>query len=239
LRFLGMGTFEIAEPLCEGTGLTAVSTLFANNRRGAAASYVVKEAGTGKRVQLDYILGNHPAIQMVTDSKTRWLPTLLRHGRFYDHAMVDIRLRLSISRPQSAVKRDFRNMDDDQEKEYARLTEITAPTLTVEAKALLALTAEERTPAQTVQAQKVIDTHHDLMYRSAAQAYESTQETGRPSAKRTKLNQDRWAYSSITLEAYAERTRRLQAQSRRHAIQKLSPADARARRDELRVECNK
>eukprot|EP01048_Picozoa_sp_COSAG05_P009764 COSAG05_NODE_822_length_7122_cov_18.423893_2_plen_131_part_00 len=45
-------------------------------------------------MQLDYIFGNEEACRAATAGRVRWLPSMRRHGRQFDHALVELELEI-------------------------------------------------------------------------------------------------------------------------------------------------
>jgi hypothetical protein len=91
------------------------------------------------------------------------------------------------------VKRDFKDMTDDQADQFEHLNITTAPQLTDPEKPLLSIPEHERTTKQTLEAQQVINKHNEQIFRAVAQGYEDIMGEGTHTSKRKKLP-DRWQY---------------------------------------------
>jgi hypothetical protein len=105
----------------ERTRLFALSSRYRPRRRGGAANYVCKSNPTA-RVQLDYIFGNDVACRAATAGRVRWLPAMRRHGRQFDHALVELELQVKVHSKPAPPRRDFASLDEEETVQYAAHT---------------------------------------------------------------------------------------------------------------------
>jgi ribonuclease HI len=92
--------------------LFVVSTGFQPSHRGGTATWLCRDAHaagrTNKRVTNDYAITSNSQVPNCTQSRARWGPSIRRHKRLWDHAMVEstFKVKIKYHRPKAKMRWD-------------------------------------------------------------------------------------------------------------------------------------